>query len=240
MGTLLDLVLILVVFLAVFINFKRGMLKMLKPFRFIASIMIALKFRMHEAVQNVIGKFINMEGFKAHINERVSALWGEKITDAAASDVANEYDRFSGIFGPFESLFGDVKNFCQVTFAEGAENFTEKVIGYASDAVLGFFTGVLGFLLVFCVSMLVLYLCTLILQLIFSRGLLKAVNSTVGGIIGLFFGLIIAWVLALVIVNFGPMFTSGDPGAVSNGSLGIVRWFYNDFILSTLFGITPI
>lgn len=240
MGTLFDLLLIVVVFLAVLINFKRGMLKMLKPFRFIASIMLALKFRMHETVQNIIGKFIDMEGFKAHINERVAALWGDKISDAAASEVANEYDRFSGIFGPFEAIMGDIKNYCQVTFAEGAENFTEKVVGYAADSVLGFFANVLGFILVFAFSMLVLYVCTLILQLIFSRGLLKAVNSTIGGIIGLFFGLIIAWILALLIVNFGPMFISGEPGEVSNGALGIVRWFYNDFFLSVLFGIPPI
>ncbi len=240
MGTLFDLLLIAVVLLTVVINFRRGMLKMLKPFRFIASIVLALKFRMHEAVQNIIGKFINMDGFRERINEQVSAMWGDKISDAAAAEVANEYDRFSGIFGPFESLLGNIKNYCQVTFAEGAENFTEKVVNYATDAVLGFFANVLGFLLVFFVSLLLLYICTLILQLIFSRGLLKAVNSTVGGIIGLFFGLIIAWILSLIIVNFGPMIISGDPGAVTNGALGIVRWFYNDFILSTLFGITPV
>ena len=240
MGNLFDIILVLIVVATVLINYRRGMLKILKPFKFISSVVIAMNFKMSSLVQKIVGNFISTEQFKATVNERVNAMWGDKINSAAGAEIVNEHERFAGIFGPFNSLFGDIQSYCQTAFMEGTENLVEQVSSYATNAIIVFLQNAIGFVLVFLACMILLSVAMFVLQLLFSKGILKILNQILGGIAGLLFGFVIAWIASILIVNFGPIMMKSDVGTITGGFLGIVKWFHDSFILSQLFGIVPI
>ncbi len=240
MGTLFDIILVLTVLITVFINFKLGIIRLLKPFRVMAAFILAWQLKATDFMRGIVSKFVDPVSLKEHIRTQVDSQWGDKITEAAGATVESEATRFDGVFGAFGKMFGDVVTYCRTAFEQGTQDLTSKVVDYASDVAVEFFVSAIGFIIAFLMLSLLFWLGCTVLNWVFSRGLLGLINRSLGGLVGLFFGLLIAWIASLILVNFVSLLITGGMAEVTGGFLHVVKWFHNDFLLSKIFGITPV
>ncbi len=232
MGTAFDLLLVAIILATVLINYFRGMFKLLKPFKFLAAFLIALEFKGSLWVRMIIGKFMDFDGFRLQLRERFDAMWGEDLDNAVSSGESINIS-FSGITDRITNI---TEHFSEA-ITSGVQDVTSTVLDKAASAAESFFVNLIGFIIVFIVAFLGLTLIYALLKFIFNHGILKHVNRLLGGIAGVAFGFIIAWIVALLLVNIVPMLTSIEPDSVSNGFFGIVDWFCNKSALSRLFGV---
>ena len=112
MGNLFDAILILSLAAITVICYKLGFVKLLRPFRKIAALVLAWCLKGTAIIQGTIGKIIKTDKFKVFLTERVDALWGEKIENALTADGVSVTERFDDIFGFWGKMFSDIKDFC--------------------------------------------------------------------------------------------------------------------------------
>ena len=232
-GLIIDLVLIIIIISIFLLNYFKGITAFLKPFRIFLAFTLAWSYKASDTVKAVIGRFIDFDTFKARLIERIENVWGEKIVEASNGEVANELERFDGIFGIFGDLFGNLKEYCIEQFRNGTEDLLKDVTEFASEYAIKLTINVIGFVSLLIIFSIAFKIIHVIIDAIFKRGILGSINRILGGVVGIFFGLIIAWLASLVIVSVAPMIAPEDPEAIFGG-IGLLKWFYNDFILSLL------
>lgn len=240
MGNLFDILLILTVLITVIITYRLGFIRLLKPYRVIAAFIIAWRAKSSEFMRGIVTRIVDPADLKEHIKAQVDYQWSDKISDAAGATVESEATRFDGVFGAFGRIFDDVVAYCRTTFEKGVQDFTDKVVDFAANIAVEFFVSAIGFLIAFIFLSLAFLLGSVILNWIFSRGVLGVINRSIGGICGLFFGMLIAWIASLLIVHFGSLLVTGGIEETVGGFLRTVKWFHNNFILSKIFGVQPI
>ncbi len=251
MGNLFDALIVLSLIVTVVVCFKLGFIKLLTPFRKIAAFVLAWCLKDTALVRETVGKVFHTEDFKVFLTERVDTLWGEQLKSAASAEGVSLAERFDNIFGFWGTLFGSFKNFCMSLFdseyqvqdngalpSEHLDSFVKKVTEYVADAASGFFSVLIGFIALYIIFRVGLWFLAKLLDSIFDRGLLGAVNHTVGGVVGICYGFLIAWILSIVFVFILPLVTTVDITTVTGGFLGITEWFYTKFFLSAIIGMT--
>ncbi len=234
MGTGFDLLLIAVILLTVTVNYFRGIFKMLKSFKFMAAVWIALEYKASATVRAIIGHFMDFGSFRSFLRERLDAMWGESLKSEAPPSSGD------GMFSGIADLITNVTDYYNQAISGGAHDVAESVLDNAAAAAEGFFVQLIGFIIVFIFAFIVLTVISVILTAILNHGILKHINRILGGIAGLAFGFIFAWIITLLIVNVLPMISSVTAEGALSGFFGVVKWFYNSFAFSRLFGITPI
>lgn len=235
MGFIFDLLLILIVFIFVLVNYKRGIFRAFKPIRFVASLILAWTYKTEPNIFALIGKSLKLENLRTYTQTRVTDMWGAKINEV----VANGVDNSENIFGLFGKFIPGIKEFFSEKLAQDVENLTNEVAVYVSDKVVSFVGQAAAFIAIFIVSYIVLWIITKILNVIFNHGPLRLVNRILGGAVGVCFGFVAAWVISLLLVNFAPMVVEGGLEGVLGG-MGVLKWFYNSSPLSELFGVNPV
>ncbi len=254
MGNIFDLILVLTLAAVVFVCFKAGFIRLLRPFFKIASFILAWSLKESAIIRSTVGRLIKTDNFKSFLNERVDALWGEKIENAVNASGVSIADRFDDVFGFWGKLFSNIKHFCMSLYdkeyasmvdaesgmlpSEQAEAFVKSVTEYIGNAAAGFFTALLGFILLYIAFSIGLRFCAKILESIFDDGVLGFVNKTAGGIVGLCYGTLLSWILSIIFVLLLPLITNIDLSTITGGFFGITEWFYSDFFLSQLLGMT--
>lgn len=252
MGNLFDFLLVATVIVSVVICFKLGIFGLISPFRKLAAFVCAWSMKDSGFMQRTVGGFIKADKFKAFLNGRIEALWGEKIKQAAEADGVLISERFDKVFGFAGKLFSDLKNFCvslyekifvtdvslsAATVSEKAEMLVKDAVDYITDAAAGFFTTLLSFIILYIVFSVSFRLGAKLLNSIFSEGLLGLLNRTLGGLVGLFYGVMIAWILSIVFVMIIPLVTPIDLSKAIGGFFGVTEWFYTKFFMSQIFGM---
>ncbi len=235
MGTAFDLLLVAVIVASVLINYYQGAFKLIKPFKLITALLIAAEFKGSQAVRALIGRFMNFENFRLQLRERLDSMWSERLNSATETGGAVE-----GNFGWIANKITNISEFFSEAVAEGAHDVTAAALDKASYVAESFFVQLIGFVIIFAVTFLLLTLAYMIISCILKHGILKHINRILGGVAGVMFGFAIAWLVAILLVNIAPMLTSADADSVTGGFFGLVKWFYNDCAFSRLFGITKI
>ncbi len=236
MGTAFDLLLVAIILATVLINYFRGIFKMLKPFKFLAAFLIAIEYKSSVFVRAIIGKFINFDTFRVQLRDRLDSMWGEKLESTVSSGEAVD----SGAFNWLANKITNITDHISEAVTSGVQDVTATVLDKAAAAAESFFVQLIGFIIVFIVAFLGITLIYVILTFVLKHGILKHINRILGGVAGLVFGFVIAWIAAILIVDVVPMLISVEPESASNGFFGIVKWFHNESALSSLFGVTKI
>lgn len=170
------------------------------------------------------------------IGESVSAPIEDALTGMAGgneSGLAQLFDdspaALSELAGRYNTELADVVAYYEKAVSEGAQELFENLSHYISDTVAETVSNASAFLLIFFAVWLVLKLAGALLDLIFRLPVLSTLNRT----LGLFFGIICAFlymsVLAVVIVNTIPALTSVFPEQFSSASVEntvVLRWIY--------------
>lgn len=252
MGNLFDAILVLVFAAVVFVCFKAGFIRLLRPFRKIAALVLSWSLKDSAFVHSTVGKLIKTDKFKAFLNERVDALWGEKIEQAVSADGVSIADRFDEVFGFWGKMFANIKDFCISLYdksyasqagteplpSEQAEAFVKSVTEYIGNAAAGFFTALFGFILLYILFSVGFWLGAKILEKVFEDGVLGLVNKSIGGVVGVCYGFLLAWLLSIIFVLLLPLITSVDLSTITGGFFNVTEWFYSKFFLSQLLGMT--
>lgn len=253
MGNLFDILLIAVTAGTVIVCYKLGVFKMLKPFRKLVAFLLAWSLKDTPLVNKTVGKAIRSDGIKNFINERVKALWGERLYEAAEADGVAITERFDEVFGFVGKVFSNLKDFCallyekeivnsvpgeSISFSEKVESFVYDTVGYITDSAIGFFTTFIGFLILYVIFSVGFWLAAKVLDGIFSEGLLGFLNRALGGVAGICYGFIFSWLLSLFLVLVLPLITKVPQSEVLGGILGVTEWYCTDFFVSRLLGIT--
>ncbi len=250
MGNIFDLALVAIIIISCAVCYKLGFFKTLKPFRKIAAFLVAWNFKSSPLVTSITDRILKADSVRARISEWVQSSWGEQIKSATeATDVAvtERYDQTFGIIG---KIFGNIKEYCtslyESTFGSGTiggntqdriSEYTSDVVNYISEGLLSFLSAIIGFAMLYFLTSIGISLSIKLFDKIFSKGVFGAVNRIVGGAVGIGYGFVTAWVIALLFVNVVPVLFHVAQESVLGGSLGVVDWFYTDFMLSSLFGI---
>ena len=252
MGNLFDAILILSLVAITVICYKLGFVKLLRPFRKIAALVLAWCLKGTAIIQGTIGKIIKTDKFKVFLTERVDALWGEKIENALTADGVSVTERFDDIFGFWGKMFSDIKDFCISLYdkdytagiesgktpSEMAEEFVKSVTEYIGDISAEFFTMFFGFIILFALFYVGFWIFEKMLDKFFDDGVLGTINRLIGGAVGLCYGFLFSWVLSIIFVLLLPLITSIDQQTVTGGFFHITEWFYSKFFLSLIVGIT--
>lgn len=253
MGNLFDAALVIALVGITVLCFKMGFIKMLKPFRKLAAFVLAWSLKDTVIVQGTVGKAIKTDKFKAFLAERVDALWGESLRGAVNAEGVSIADRFDGLFGFWGRIFSSFKDFCISLYdkdyahqtaggeplpSEQIEAFTKSVTEHIADTAAGFITALIGFIALYVIFSVGFWLGAKVLDTVFDAGVLGLLNRCLGGVVGICYGFLVAWLLSVVFVFLLPLVTSVNIGTVTGGFFGITEWFYTKFFLSALLGMT--
>jgi hypothetical protein len=252
MGNIFDVILLLVPLIIVVTCFAIGFFRLLRPFWKIAAFLLAWSLKGSVIVTGTVGKLINGEGIKRFVNGRVEAVWAEKVKTAAEVDGVSLAERFDGVFGFFGTFVTNVKEFTTghygqtvegdvaegMKLSEQIEAFVMDVTEYATDAVIGFITSLVGFLCLYVLFMIGFWIVSKMLEGIFGDGLFGTLNRVLGGAVGVVYGFVGAWLLSIVFVLLFPKLFGMSVEGITGGLMGVTEWFYTDFFLSELLGLT--
>jgi len=250
LGNFFDLALVVVIVICCAVCCKQGFFKTLKPFRKIVAFLVAWNFKSSAFVTSITDRILKADSVRARVSEWVQSSWGEQIkasTEATDVTITERYDQTFGIIG---KIFGNIKEYCmslyESSFGSGSVvdnindrigQFTSDVVNYISEGLLSFLSAIIGFAMLYFLTGIGISLAIKLFDKMFSRGIFGAVNRIVGGAIGIGYGFVTAWVIALLFVNVVPVVFHIAQESVLGGSFGVVDWFYTDFMLSSLFGI---
>ena len=233
-GTVVDIVLIATIIGIVGFYAIRGFVWALKPFRKWAA--IALAWCLKSPVATLLGKFMPFESWRNTMEENSYAAWSAEITKAVDSvnseSVSEEtFDGVGGLFGFFDSLFGELKAKCVEAVKEGALDVADSVSKFFADTAISVISQTIAFVILFIALMLIFVLVTILIEQVCEDSIIGTLNHVLGGTMGLIVAFVAVWIVSLVIVGILPFM-------VENGG-GFTRWMHDKFLLSQMFGIKP-
>ena len=253
MGNFFDILIVGAFVASVVICFKLGIFRLLIPFRKLVAFILAWSLKTAPFINGLVGKVIKADGFKAFLNGRIDALWGDKLRAAASDGGPSVAQRFDDVFGFTGEIFSNLKEFCislyDKQFVSGAaesthtpservEVFVRDTVSYVTDVTASFFTTLLSFIILYVAFSFAFKYGARFLDMLFSEGLFGLLNHSLGGIVGVFYGFLICWVMSIVFVMIIPLITPISIGGVVSGYFDITEWFYTKFFMSQILGMS--
>ena len=204
MQYIIDIVLALIIVLNTVIGLKKGLVKTVFG---LASVIIAVVLayifgssagsllRTTKAYDNIcdstkqsLSEYFEKQAVenKEKAYENIESLSFVKQLESMGVDTERELEKYS------KALESSAK--------EASEVLSEKF----AEPILEFFSNILGTILVFVVSLLALWILSIVLKGIFSLPFLRTLNKTGGFITGLLLGLFYAFLLCMIVKSLIP------------------------------------
>ena len=215
---ILDIILIAIIGLAIFIGYKKGLMKLILKFvGVILSLVLAYVFC------NPLANFIYEDlAMGPKMSESISDGINEYIEDKKEENNIDEYiEKFEGILSAKEQ--DELKT----------ENIEANIITKVSDKITLFILKGAAFIII----VILINICVLIASLI-SDGLtnlpvIKTFNKTGGSILSVIITIIKIWIVLGILLILEPMgIISGVIDYINNSVL--VAWLYNNNILMSI------
>lgn len=231
MGWIFDIFLIIIFSLVVTIDTKRGFVRAVWGFaRAAASVMLSLIFG------SPVGMLFNKLFMLDAVTDTVYATLEPMVSFTNGSyDVSSVFENneaFSNLLSRFgvtaESLqahFGNASNATQDTVREMAEHIATPVADTLST--------VLGFVAVFVVAMIALYIVGKVVDLLAKLPVIKTLNAFLGAVFGAASGLIYVWVICLA---FSLVIEYRVAGQTIDSLIGIIK---DSYLFNVFCNISP-
>ena len=214
-----DLILVGILLAGAFIGYKNGFIDTVaKPVKF--ALAIALAF----SLASTVGNYIVEPIIGPAISHKLSDILLEKYSEITASN-ANE---------SLPTLIKFAASLCGVNIenvASGADNVSiiEAVVEAVTAPVVDIMGTIFGFVIAYFVSKILLNIAMIFVNSIVNRGIVGAVNKTLGCVLTLFLAFVVVWAVTSVsefILNI-PVIASADWVEGFNG--GPVYRFFRSF-----------
>ncbi len=211
MSILIDFLALAIIAICVFIGYKKGFIKSVMGLvSLIVSIIIAINF--YGAAAGFIKERFVEPYFVDQASDKFSAMMKrgsevvepEEIFEEKPADLVNTSARF-GI------NIDDIKDFYEKEIKgmfdpDDIESISDEISRHIVDATVTTVSTVLGFIVVFIASMIVLSLLQWLLNFIFKLPVLKTANK----LFGIIFGALKGVLLVMVLVNIAFIFSKSD------------------------------
>ena len=229
MGLYIDIALIAIFAGIIIFNFIRGFIKALYPFRKWAALAIA--WMVKAPVADAISGFFNLEALKQNIYDRSYAMWGDLINNVAGSTAmdATAPETYNGIFGFLGNILPGIQELCANAVRDGITDVAHTASVFVSENLT---ICILQGVAVIGMAIILFFALTIALKIIEAickkKGVLGGINRVLGGIVGLFSGMIVVWGVSVIVYLIMPEFLEGTQFAT---------WMAKSFFLSKFFGI---
>ena len=181
MSFIVDIILALIVLIGAIVGLKRGfILTVAKPVKFVLCLIIAFSLASSvatEVVEPMVGDALE-----------------NQMTDFLTEKIEESQD------GEFEiptliKLAAGVLDIDLESF-ESAENYADAMVSSIAQPIIHLVSTVIAFFILYFVSKIVLGILLKLLNAIFDRGIIGALNKALGLIFSTFFAIVIAWCAA--------------------------------------------
>ena len=220
---LLDLLLLFFILFTVIKCYKRGFIKVIfvtfrKLFAFLIAYFGASK----------LGEIIKDKFIMAPVEGKIRAMVEESVAEKGASVSSFVESLPSGVQSIASLFHVDVDSIAQNAMQNHADA-TEAFILNAADGISSVLGTVLGFIILFFASLILLALIFFIVDKIFLLPALKGINRLLGLVCGVFSSFLTCWLVSCVVVFLIGFFASYST-SLANFDLSqtyLLRFFYN-------------
>ena len=220
---ILDLILLFFIIFTVIRCYRRGFVKVIfvtfrKLFAFLIAYFGASKF----------GELLKDKFIMAPIEGKIRSMVEESVAEKGASVASFVESLPSGVHQVASLFHVDINSIAEGAMENRAEA-TETFILNAADGIASILGTVLGFILLFFISLILLAVIFFIVDKIFLLPVLKKVNRILGLICGIFSSFLTAWIISMIAVfligllgTFSASLASFDPA-----NTYLLRFFYH-------------
>ena len=251
MGNAFDFLIAAAFCATVIICYNYGIFRLLIPFRKLAAFVLAYSLKGADFINGFVGKLVKADKVKSFLHGRIDELWGADLKAAAENADAAAGERFDGVFGFSGEIFSNIKEFCISLYdkllgtgadasadaASQVELFVHGALDYLTDVTAAFFTTLLSFIILYLFFSIAFKYGAKLLDMLFSEGFFGFLNRCMGALVGIFYGFLICWLMAIAFVNIVPLITPINVGSVVDGFFGVTEWFYTKFFASQILGM---
>ena len=215
MGIVIDLILLAAFVVAIITGYRRGLIRSVMN---IASFIIAYFCTRNftPALAQIYQENFMFEAFCGQIQASLDALVNAGLQSIDFSKLfAEKPAALIDIADRFGMDMSRLENFYDVSASEGVENMSRSLAEFIAEPAALTASEVAAFVSIFFGVLLILFLATLLLDLIFKLPLLKTVNRIGGIAIGGICGLAYVWILAYILSAAVPVLAMMFPDAIS-------------------------
>ena len=238
MGTIIDILALVILAVAIYLGYKKGFIKSVMGLvSLIVSIILAIIFYSYPAAylkENVIEPhFVDStsDTFSALMNGGTEVIPPEKIFEDEPDTLTETAERFGVDVSAIKEYYDTVvKN---ITDALSTEEIADELSKFVVESTVATISNVLGFAAVFFGSLLILTLLLMLINLIFKLPVLKLANKLTGAVLGALKAVLIITVLVNILVHL-----ASANGNVSNITAGTdYFWSIESISASTTYSI---
>ncbi len=183
----IDLILVLIFVAGAIYGAKSGFINTVaKPVKFVCALLIAFNLCVPVAdaiIQPIIQEPITFQ-ITEYLNEQCQHLTSENL----AEEMPTLLKLAAGMIGI--DINGELFN---------TENIIAVIVENLAVPVIHILSVIIGFILLYFISKIVLSVAICLLNAVFDNGLTGIINKVVGGVLGAFFGFVISWAAATMI-----------------------------------------
>lgn len=221
MGTVIDIISIIILVFAVVLGYKKGLIKsVIGLVSLIISVVVAINLYSYPAAylrENVIEPhFVSETSDKlnALMNGGTEVIPPEKVFDDEPEALTETAERFGIDLSTLKEYYENtVKN---VTDSFNTSEIAEKLSEFMVESTVNTISNVLGFALAFVVTLIAINLLLLLLNLVFKLPVLKLANKLCGALLGAIKGAII--VIIAINITMGLLSAGGDKSGEVTGT----------------------
>lgn len=202
MNYIIDVVAVIILVLSIIWGARKGFIKSVMGLVSLAiAIALAVNFQSFAAgiiKDNVIEPyFVNKtsEQFSSLMNAGDSVVSPEQIFDEEPEELVEATNNFGQSIEALENFYEE--NIKGLIDSEDIKGISEKLSQFLVGNTVDIISNVLGFIAVFILALIALYLVQILLDLIFKLPILKAANKLLGSVLGAVKGI----VLVVILIN---------------------------------------
>lgn len=209
LNIILDIIVLVVLAIPVIQGFKNGLVKMILRF---GKFLVAFVFSC--LLCKPLGTWLRDKWVYSFVHEKISGLVGREAEKGANIDTIAESlpEGLRKSLSTFDVDVSEVAGDVAEAGEQALSAFTDKISGYVANIA----SVVLAFVVLFIVGLILFLLVGKLLNAIVTRiPVIKAINTWLGGAVGLLLGFISAWGFAQILVTVLGFFAMVDySGAV--------------------------
>ena len=224
-----DLILILVITLIIAFSMKKGFISISKS---IVALILTCVFMssMQPTVLTFLKDSAIGSGIEEKVSENISSVY-EKKDFSKETKTTDQYtsEKICESLGFPEFVENSIKS-----TVSGLREVEKNVLDVVADSVTAMILNVLSLILLFLLVRLVVFVLVKLLEVIFELPGLKAINKTLGAILGIVNALLIVYIVCAAVSLFAP----ADSRIVIEETVNktfLLKYFYENNVLMLLF-----
>ena len=233
MSLLFDILLIVIFLLCIYAGVKKGFVHSVMNFvSFIVAFLTAWK--LSPGLGDYFRETIFDEKLTKNVSEAIGTILHNGLGTLGLDNLfADKPPAFMDIVNRYHSSITELEDYYNIQVASGSAVLEKRVSEFIALPVSRVLSSALAFLGIFLAVSLVMWLITLLLDLIFKLPVLNAVNRIMGFLLGAVCGILNVWAISLVLKALVPVLGALFP------QLFRAELFENSMLFNLIYEFNP-